>query len=141
MSGDLDIAWTKFAPASVTVRGRSRTIGGSGTGEMELVAQDGLWQVGLDQPLTSAARVTGVIEGRARADGWAEVELDGALHLTCTDLGRCREVLAPAASSADTDLLTGSLAAEVRVNGTLGRPRLTGSVAVADVGVDALSGI
>ena len=141
MSGDVDIAWTRFAPTSVTMRGRSRTIGGGGTGEMELVAHDGLWQVDLDQPLTSAARVTGVIEGRARADGWAEVELDGALHLTCTDLGRCREVLAPAASSADTDLLTGSLAAEVRVNGTLGRPRLTGSVAVADVGVGALSGI
>ena len=141
MSGDVDIAWTRFAPTSVTMRGRSRTIGGGGTEEMELVAHDGLWQVDLDQPLTSAARVTGVIEGRARADGWAEVELDGALHLTCTDLGRCREVLAPAASSADTDLLTGSLAAEVRVNGTLGRPRLTGSVAVADVGVGALSGI
>ena len=119
MSGDVDIAWTRFAPTSVTVQGRSRTIGGDGTGEMELVAQDGLWQVDLDQPLTSAARVTGVIKGRARAEGWAEVELDGALHFTCTDLGQCRDALAPAASSAATDLLSGSLVAEVGVNGTL----------------------
>ena len=105
---------------------------------MRLETADGRWRLEVDGTIGTAARVVGAID--ARLDGaWSAAQLAGAVTVTCDDLARCARLVDAWRDTARSLPLDGRVTADLELDGTLGRPRVTGTLATPSLTIGPLA--
>ena len=137
-TGELDARWSAIDPRAVTASARTRSGSETGAGGMRLETADGRWRLEVDGTIGTAARVVGAID--ARLDGaWSAAQLAGAVTVACDDLARCARLVDAWRDTARSLPLDGRVTADLELDGTLGRPRVTGTLATPSLTIGPLA--
>ena len=133
--GSLAASWpaADVAAATLSARARLRPGGRVDTG-LRLEASGGRWRLDIDQTLGAAAGVSGTVEGVLPGAGqggpatWRDAPVSGALAVDCGDLEHCSRLLSAWHERGVPLALRGNLAADIAIDGTLGRPGLSANL-------------
>ena len=130
--GSLAASWPAVDAAAATLSARARLRpGGTADAGLRLAASGGRWRLDIDQTLGAAAGVSGTVEGVLPGAGqggpatWRDAPVSGALTVACGDLEHCSRLLSAWHDRGAPLALRGTLAADIAIDGTLGRPGLS----------------
>ncbi len=136
-AGELEASWTAVDPRAVTLSAHHQSDPDADGPGLRLKAADGRWRVALDAPVAPSARVVGEVEAII-SDDWSSASLGGGVAVTCGDVARCIQVV-DAWRSRLPFPVTGAVAANAELGGTLSRPRIAGRITSPSLTVQRVS--
>ena len=136
--GEVAASWTALDFGEIGVEAELRTTRGDEGGVIRLTGTSGVWRLAIDHVLGAGLHLTGAVDTDIVDSGLAAAVLEGAVTVRCLDLGVCADAVSV---PTDEATLGGTLTAELAVTGTIGDPRLTGSVTGPALTLGGMSGI